>query len=70
MTTLPAGAYTITVQDKSDFHNFSLSGPGMRKSTAVSFVGTKTWTVTLKKGKYSYVCMSHASSMRGSFTVR
>jgi plastocyanin len=70
VTTLPAGAYTITVQDKSNFHNFSLSGPGIKKSTTVAFVGTKTWNVTLRKGKFAYVCMPHASSMRGSFTVK
>jgi plastocyanin len=70
VTTLRAGAYTITVQDKSNFHNFSLSGPGVKKSTSVSFVGTKTWTVTLRKGRFAYVCMPHASSMRGSFTVK
>jgi len=70
VTTLPAGAYTITVQDKSNFHNFSLSGPGIKKSTTVAFVGSKTWNVTLRKGKFAYVCMPHASSMRGSFTVR
>ena len=57
VTSLPAGTYTITVQDKSGFHNFSLSGPGIKKSTAVSFVGTKTWTMTLRKGKYRYECM-------------
>jgi plastocyanin len=70
VTTLPAGAYTITVQDKSNFHNFSLSGPGIKKSTTVAFVGTKTWNVTLRKGRFAYVCMPHASSMRGSFTVK
>jgi plastocyanin len=70
VTTLPAGSYTITVQDKSNFHNFSLSGPGIKKSTTVAFVGTKTWNVTLRKGKFAYVCMPHASSMRGSFTVK
>jgi plastocyanin len=70
VTTLRAGAYTITVQDKSNFHNFSLSGPGVKKSTSVSFVGTKTWTVTLRKGRFAYVCMPHASSMRGSFAVK
>jgi plastocyanin len=70
VTTLPVGAYTITVQDKSNFHNFSLSGPGIKKSTTVAFVGTKTWNVTLRKGRFAYVCMPHASSMRGSFTVR
>jgi plastocyanin len=70
VTTLPAGAYTITVQDKSNFHNFSLSGPGIKKSTTVPFVGTKTWNVTLRKGKFAYLCMPHALSMRGSFTVK
>jgi plastocyanin len=70
VTTLPAGAYTITVQDKSNFHNFSLAGPGIKKSTTVAFVGTKTWNVTLRKGRFAYLCMPHASSMRGSFTVR
>ena len=69
VTTLPAGAYTITVQDKSSSHNFSLSGPGIKKSTTVGFVGTKTWNVTMRKGKFAYACMPHASSMRGSFTV-
>jgi plastocyanin len=70
VTTLPPGAYTITVQDRSGFHNFSLSGPAIRRSTTVSFVGTKTWNVTLRRGKYNYVCTPHALSMRGSFTVR
>ena len=70
VTSLRAGAYTITVHDKSSFHNFSLSGPGAKKSTAVSFVGAKTWTVTLGKGMYRYVCAPHAASMRGSFTVK
>ena len=70
VTSLRAGAYTITVQDKSGFHNFSLSGPRVKKSTTVSFVGMRTWNVTLRRGKYTYVCMPHASSMRGSFTVK
>jgi plastocyanin len=70
VTSLPAGAYTITVQDKSNFHNFSLSGPGVKKSTTVAFVGVKTWTVTVRKGTYRYVCVPHASRMHGSFTVK
>ena len=70
VTSLPAGAYTITVQDKSGFHNFSLSGPGLKKSTTVGFVGVRTWNVTLRKGRYRYECVPHASSMRGSVTVK
>jgi plastocyanin len=63
------GRYTIVVRDRSSIHNFHLSGPGLSKKTGVSFVGTKTWTVTLKKGTYKYVCDPHAASMRGSFRV-
>ena len=68
--TLKAGTYTIKVQDKATIHNFHLKGPGVNKSTAVPFVGTKTWKVTLKKGTYTYECDPHASSgMKGTFKV-
>jgi plastocyanin len=66
---LAHGRYTVVVRDRSKIHNFHLSGPGVSKKTGVSFVGTKTWSVTLKKGTYKYVCDPHASSMRGSFRV-
>lgn len=68
--TLKAGKYTIVVHDKSNLHNFHLKGPGgLNKKTSVSFVGNKTWTVTLKAGTYKFVCDPHAAlaSMRGSF---
>ena len=69
--TVKPGKYTITVQDKSNIHNFHLKGPGVNKRiTSVSFVGTKTVTVTLKRGKYTYICDPHASSMKRTFTVR
>jgi len=58
------------VTDKSPIHNFHLTGPGVNKEiTSVSFQGTKTVTVTLKKGTYKYVCDPHASAMKGSFKV-
>jgi plastocyanin len=66
---LKAGKYTIVIRDKSNIHNFHLKGPGLNKSTTVSSVGNKTWTVTLKKATYRYVCDPHASAMKGSFTV-
>jgi hypothetical protein len=67
---LKHGTYKIVVRDKSAAHNFHLIGPGLSKKTAVSFVGTKTWTVKLKKGKYTYQCDVHfASGMKGSFRV-
>jgi plastocyanin len=67
--TLKAGKYTIVVHDKSNIHNFHLKGPGLNKLTNVSYVGNKTWTVTLKKGTYRFVCDPHATSMKGSFKV-
>lgn len=68
---LTAGTYKITVSDKSNIHNFRLKGPGLNKEiTSVGFVGTKSITVTLKKGKYTFVCDPHATIMKGSFTVK
>lgn len=67
--TLKAGAYTITVKDLSNIHNFHIKGPGVNKDSGVAAKGTKTWKVTLKKGTYRYVCDPHATSMKGSFKV-
>jgi copper binding plastocyanin/azurin family protein len=70
--TLPAGKYTITVKDKSAAHSFHLRGPGVNKViTGVAFTGSKTVTVTLKKGRYAYFCDPHElSGMKHSFTVK
>ena len=38
--------------------------------TSVGGKGTKTFTVTLKKGTYTYVCDPHKSFMKGSFKIR
>jgi plastocyanin len=69
--TLKAGTYTFVIHDKSNFHSFALDGPhGFAKDfTKVPFVGTKTATLTLKKGKYKYYCANHESTMFGHFTV-
>ena len=66
---LKHGTYTIKVSDLASDHNFHLTGPGVNKTTSVSATGTTTWTVTLKKGTYTYVCDPHASTMRGTFKV-
>jgi plastocyanin len=70
---LKPGRYSIQINDKSAAHNFHLTGPGkVNKMTTVSFVGSlkKPWLVTLKKGKYTYVCDPHATNgMKGTFTV-
>lgn len=69
VSTLKAGQYVIVVSDKSDIHNFRLTGPGLSKSTSVGAKGTFTWNVTLKKGSYKYVCVPHQGFMKGTFTV-
>ena len=66
---LKAGTYTITVSDKSNIHNFHLTGPGVNKKTSVGGQGTTTWKLTLKKGTYKYVCDPHVTIMHGSFKV-
>jgi plastocyanin len=68
---LKAGTYKLVVQDKASIHDFHLIGPGLSKVvTSVPFTGTKTVTVTLKRGTYRYQCDPHAASgMKGTFTV-
>jgi Copper binding proteins, plastocyanin/azurin family len=70
VTELPAGTYTIDVNDQADVHNFHLSGPGVDEATDVAGTGETTWTVDLQAGEYTFVCDPHASSMNGSFTVQ
>jgi plastocyanin len=65
-----AGKYKLVVSDKSSIHNFHLKGPGVNVLTGVGAVGTKTFTITLKKGRYVFVCDPHATIMKGSFTIR
>ena len=71
MTKLKAGKYTFVISDKSSIHSYGLDGPnGFAKDfTSVSFKGTKTFTITLKKGKYKFYCQPHESTMFGNFTV-
>jgi len=70
VTKLKAGTYRIKIEDKSDIHNFHLMGPGLNKSTTISFVGEKTWKIKLKPGKYTYQCDPHAfNGMKGTFRV-
>ncbi|MDX6475453.1 MAG: hypothetical protein QOH95_964 [Gaiellaceae bacterium] len=69
VTKLKAGSYVVKVSDKSNIHNFRLKGPGVNKTTSVTGTGSSTWTVSLKKGKYTFVCDPHATIMKGSFTV-
>jgi hypothetical protein len=69
--TVRAGKYTITVRDRSTAHNFRLNGPGLnRQITGLAFRGSKTVTVTLKRGRYTYQCDPHVlQGMKATFRV-
>ena len=70
VTTLKAGTYAITVNDRSQIHDFRLRGPGMNKViSGVGAVGKKTVTVRLAPGRYRFVCQPHAAAMHGAFRV-
>jgi plastocyanin len=51
---LVAGRYKLVVTDASKADNFHLTGPGVNKKTGVKFKGGATWTLTFKKGKYTF----------------
>jgi plastocyanin len=70
VSSLKRGRYTFVVSDKSQEHNFRLRGPVSRQITSISATGTKTITLTLKPGRYTYLCDPHAGNMIGSFRVR
>jgi plastocyanin len=68
--TIKAGTYRMKIEDKSSSHNFRLRGPGLNRATSVGFVGERTWSVTLKPGRYTFQCdPHHLSGMRGTFRV-
>jgi plastocyanin len=68
-TTVKAGTYTITIHDRSNIHDFHLTGPGVDKKTSVPAVSTTKWTVKLKKGTYHFVCDPHKTIMHGVLKV-
>jgi NitT/TauT family transport system substrate-binding protein len=63
------GKYTFVVTDQSKAQNFMLDGPGVHKQTSVRGIGRSTWTVTLKKGTYTFRSSARAS-LRRTFRVR
>ena len=66
---LDPGSFSLTVDDKSNEHNFHLQGPGVDVSTTVDEVGQKTFNLNLVDGKYTFICDAHPTLMSDSFTV-
>jgi hypothetical protein len=69
VTHLDKGSYTLVVHDRSDFHNFHLSGPGVDVTTGVDAKGDFTFTVALTDGTYFFNCDPHSAQMKGKFTA-
>jgi hypothetical protein len=69
VTLLKTGKAKITVRDLSAKDNFHLIGPGANAKTGIAFRGTKTWSLTLRKGLYRYRSDAHPT-LKGSFRVR
>ncbi len=67
--TVKAGRYVITIHDRSKIHDFHLIGPGVNRLTSVAAVRTYTWTVTLKRGTYNFICDPHKTIMHGVLRV-
>ena len=70
---LKAGSYLFVISDKASIHNFTLerASGGMFEThlTSTAFVGTKTVTLTLKKGTYTFQCTVHPTTVTGKFKV-
>jgi hypothetical protein len=68
-TSLKAGAYVLTVRDRSKTDNFHLRGKGVNVSTGVAFTGSKKWKIRLAKGLYRYFSDRHPA-LKGAVRVR
>ena len=68
--TLPAGLYTVTVNDQATNHNFHILGPGVDSATVIENIEQPTWTVNLADAStYQFRCDRHPTQLNGSFTV-
>jgi plastocyanin len=66
---LKAGAYILVVRDRAKVHNAHLLGAGVNRATAVAFMGTRTWKLTLRKGTLVFRCDPHRTTMRGRVRI-
>jgi hypothetical protein len=61
---LKAGAYVLTVRDRSKTDDFRLRGKGVNVATGVAFTGSKKWKIRLAKGTYRYFSDRHPALKR------
>lgn len=66
--TVAAGKVKLVVSDKAAIHSFHVRGPGVNVKTGIGAIGTKTFTITLKKGAtYRFFCDVHPDELHGTF---
>jgi hypothetical protein len=64
-----AGRYRISVRDTATTQNFHLIGPGVNRRTTVRGRTRPTWTITLRRGIYTYRSDANRR-LRGTFRAR
>jgi hypothetical protein len=70
VSSLPAGDYTLTINDLSSMHNFHLTGPGeVDVMSEVDAIDTTTVEITVVPGTYAFVCDPHPERMTGEVEV-
>ena len=69
LTTTKAGAYSITVRDRSKLHNAHLVGKGVNRKTGLAATGTQTWKVRLSAGLLRFFSDRSPTKVKGSIRV-
>jgi hypothetical protein len=69
LKTVKAGAYSITVRDRSKLHNFHLVGKGVNRKSGLAAMGTLTWKVTLSAGPLRFFSDKSPKTVKGSIKV-
>jgi plastocyanin len=69
VTSVGPGTYVLTVDDRSQIHNFHLEGPRVSMTTSLEFTGTTTWMVALRDGVYTYSSDPQAGDLVGRLIV-
>ena len=69
LKTVKAGAYAITVRDRSKVHNFHLVGKGVNRKSALAAMGTLTWKVKLSAGALRFFSDKSPKTVKGSVKV-
>jgi plastocyanin len=69
ITATKAGAYTITVRDRSKLHNAHLVGKGVNRKSGLAATGTLTWKLKLAAGPLRFFSDRSPKTVKGSIRV-